>query len=330
MDWDWAGLAAAIVLSVVPALLYVYILVWIDRFEREPTSLIVASFLWGAIVATSGALVGTLVLQLGVSAFTGDEEMAEVTGTILFAPVCEELTKGAAVLGVYLFRRREFDSVLDGIVYAGVTALGFAASENVLYLYLRGYQAEGAGSLAVLFVLRVLLGGWAHPTYTACFGAGLAIARLSRPVLVRVAAPICGLGVGITLHALHNAMGLILVERVGLGGLLAMLIVDWTQWLAMGILILWALFRQRRWLRTYLREEVDLGTLTMSQYLTACSLRMLFRARRAGAAARAFYQACAELALRKHQFATLGDEGGNAAEILALREWIRESNRKPA
>ncbi|MBK8313597.1 MAG: PrsW family intramembrane metalloprotease [Acidobacteria bacterium] len=38
--------------------------------------------------------------------------------------------------------RRDFDSVVDGIVYAGVVALGFAAMENVEY-YGRSF-ADGA------------------------------------------------------------------------------------------------------------------------------------------------------------------------------------------
>jgi hypothetical protein len=47
------------------------------------------------------------------------------------------------VLAVFLFFRNEFDSLLDGIVYGGITALGFAATENVLYLF--GAYGENVG-----------------------------------------------------------------------------------------------------------------------------------------------------------------------------------------
>ena len=32
-----------------------------------------------------------------------------------------------------MFRRREFDGVVDGVVYAGLVAAGFAFTENILY-----------------------------------------------------------------------------------------------------------------------------------------------------------------------------------------------------
>ena len=48
----------------------------------------------------------------------------------MIAPIIEESLKGLAVLLVFLLFRKEFDSILDGIVYAAITALGFAATEN--------------------------------------------------------------------------------------------------------------------------------------------------------------------------------------------------------
>src|SRR5205823_13992716 len=47
--------------------------------------------------------------------------------------VIEEGSKGLGVLLAYLIFRKYFDDILDGIVYAGVVALGFATVENVLY-----------------------------------------------------------------------------------------------------------------------------------------------------------------------------------------------------
>ena len=49
------------------------------------------------------------------------------------APLMEETLKGSAVLLLFLFKKDQFDDVLDGIIYAGVTALGFAMVENVEY-----------------------------------------------------------------------------------------------------------------------------------------------------------------------------------------------------
>ena len=112
---------------------------------------------------------------------------------------------GLAVLLVFLFFRTEFDSILDGIVYAGVVALGFAATENTIYIW-RGYNAGGWQGLFQLVFIRVILVGWQHPVYTAFTGIGLAFARMNRSVLVKFFAPIIGFSLAMLTHSLHNTL----------------------------------------------------------------------------------------------------------------------------
>jgi hypothetical protein len=84
-------------------------------------------------------------------------------------------------------------------------------------------------------------------------------------------------------------------------------------------LVIWAIFRERRWMSSYLQEEVALGTISPEQYRVACSIRAQLSARARGRTFRQFYSACAELAQKKHQLATLGEERGNSARVSALR-----------
>ena len=81
---------------------------------------------------------------------------SEATGNqhrIAHAPLMEESLKGIAVRLIFLFKKDEFDGVLDGIIYAGVTALGFAMVENVEY-YGTPILNGGIGGLLVSPVLR--------------------------------------------------------------------------------------------------------------------------------------------------------------------------------
>ena len=48
------------------------------------------------------------------------------------------------LVGLLIFRRREFDGIIDGIVYAGLTAAGFAFTENILY-FGRAFLSVGDG-----------------------------------------------------------------------------------------------------------------------------------------------------------------------------------------
>jgi hypothetical protein len=173
--------------------------------------------------------------------------------------------------------------------------------------------------MIVLFILRVILGGWGHAVYTSFIGIGLAVARLRPGLPIKIIAPFLGWVVAIFFHALHNTMATFLAGTFGLGGLAATLVVDWMSWLlALGVAF-WAIFRERRWIREYLQEEVASGLISAEQYRTAGSIRKQIGARLRGKQARRFYETCSELAQKKHQLAVLGDERGNTARISNLR-----------
>ena len=320
---DLAGLLVSIFFGFVPMFLFAYLVYWTDRYEKEPLPLLGAVFIWGALVAAGGAFIINTLLGVGIYIFTNSEAATELATGSLIAPVVEELLKGFAVIVVFLVFRREFDSILDGIVYAAIAALGFAATENSYYIFNYGYLEGGwAGTILLIFV-RVILVGWQHPFYTAFIGIGLAAARLSRQLWIKLLAPVLGLGLAIFAHSAHNTLAGFLP---GLGGLAIGAILDWGGWFFMFLFIIWALYREQRWLAEYLRDEVSLGALSAAQYNTACSawaqsgarLGALFSGR-FGATNR-FYQVCAELAYKKAQFAALGNEDGNAQIIQRLRQ----------
>lgn len=308
-----------LLLSFGPALLFAAIVYWLDRFEKEPRRLLVGAFLWGAFVATIGAIIVTTVLQTGVELITSSAELADLTGTTVLAPIVEESLKGLAVALIVLIFPHEFDTVLDGIVYAAIVALGFAATENVLYLYFSGYEEGGYEGMITLFVLRVVLGGWGHAVYTAFIGIGLAVARLNRGWAVKIMAPLLGWCVAVFLHGLHNTMATLAGASESLGLLGATFLIDWTGWAAALGIVVWEIFRERRWMRDYLADEVQRGTISPGHYQAACSLRAQLRGRLGGRAARRFFEACAELAHKKRQLATLGEERGNSARVERLR-----------
>lgn len=319
-----------IFLCFVPAFFYATILYWLDRFERDPKRLLFGAFAWGALAATTGALIGSIILQGGVAAFTGDQKLAEATGVMLIAPILEEIAKGLAVLLIFAIFKDEFDSILDGMIYAGVAALGFAATENVLYLYFTGYAEHGTTGLVGLFIVRVLFSAWLHPAFTALFGAGLAASRLSRNPLVKWGAPLLGLAAGMLFHAMHNTLATVLGASLGgLSTLAITFLVDWIGIAMVFALLLGALMEERAWMRRYLPEEVELGTITQTQLEVVCSLRAQFAARlrarfaRNALPTRDFLEACAHLAIKKHHLSRVGDEGRNAASVARLRDQIR-------
>jgi RsiW-degrading membrane proteinase PrsW (M82 family) len=134
---------ASVALGFLPMFLFAAFIYWLGRYEREPLILLGAVFVWGAAVAAGGAFFVNTVSGIGIFLFTGSEGAAEIGTASLVAPVVEELLKGAAEALVFLLFRSQFDSVLDGVIYGEITAIGFAATENAYYLYARGFSDGG-------------------------------------------------------------------------------------------------------------------------------------------------------------------------------------------
>lgn len=192
----------ATLLAALPVVPLVAAYLWLDRYEPEPTGLLVNALLWGAFAATAISIVVGGVG--GLFAPVTDEVSLAVV-----APVTEEAAKGLFLVLLLWWRRAELDGVLDGIVYAGLVGVGFAFTENILYLSAAydGTDGMGPGGIAGVtstFVVRCLLSPFAHPLFTTLTGIGVGLAVGSRRRSVRMLAPLGGYLLAVTLHALWN------------------------------------------------------------------------------------------------------------------------------
>ena len=313
-----AALIGAIFFGFAPALIFAGFINWLDRYEKEPKLLLGAVFVWGFLIAAGGAFIINTIGGIGVYLFTSSESATDfMTGSII-APIVEESLKGLAVLIVFLFFRREFDSILDGMIYAGIAALGFAATENAFYIYDKGFSQGGWQGFWILVVIRVIFVGWQHPFYTAFTGIGLATSRMSRNMLVKIVAPFVGLGMAMLTHSIHNTIALM---STGWGGLIGGTFLDWTGWFIMLLFSIWMIYRESRLLPRHLQEEVNAGRLTAAQLKRATNpFGSSFAFLSGGFTAARFYQVCGELAHKKEQYSRLGDEGGNLIIIEKLRQ----------
>jgi protease PrsW len=320
------GLPLSIFFGFAPMFVFAWFVYWLDRYEKEPFLLLGGVFIWGAVVASGAAFLVNTILGVGVYLATGSEGAAEFSTGTFIAPVIEESLKGFAILLVFLIFRREFDSVLDGMIYAAIAALGFAATENTYYIYTRGFQENGYAGLVGLVFIRVILVGWQHPFYTAFTGIGLAVSRLSRNGFLKFAAPVLGWIAAVFTHSFHNTMASIIN---GPSALVVGAFFDWSGWLVMFIFALWMLRRDRQLMMKYLKDEIALGTLTAEQYRVACSAPAQGKARFSALASgryrstSRFYQLCGELAHKKNELVNLGDEGRNAALVARTREEMK-------
>ncbi|HEY9076755.1 MAG TPA: PrsW family intramembrane metalloprotease [Anaerolineaceae bacterium] len=315
------GFLAALVMCFVMSQIYAWIIYWMDRYEKEPKLLVGAVFLWGAVVSIIGALVVEILLGYGYDFFNPSNQLKDLLEGSISAPLAEEFFKALGVLGVFLIFRHEFDSIMDGIVYASVVALGFAFTENVLYLS-SAFNEDGWTGMLTLFVLRVLIQPWGHALYTSFFGIGLAIARMNRNILIKILAPLVGLGLGMFTHGLSNG---ILTVIQGIEALALSTLLESAGWFVIFGLMIIVVYQEGKRIQKYLAEEVNYGLISPAQLRTASSTFRQFIAGFHGLFSgnlgntRRFYQLCGELAHKKYQYHRLGNEGGNLRTIDRLR-----------
>ena len=314
------ALLVAIPLAFIPAFFFSWFLYWLDRYEKEPRWLLLLTFFWGGIIAVIGAVIFSLIFEVGFYAILQDEFLVDIAGGSITAPVVEEFWKGLAVLIVFFIFRKEFDSILDGIIYGGIAGLGFAATENVLY-FMGQYAEGGWAGMFTNFALRVGVFAWGHPFYTAFIGIGFAVSRMNRNILVKLAAPVIGYFFAVLAHTFHNTS---LIFVTGLGSLALVILLEWLGWLIFLGFMIWMIRHEQGLLKKHLPEEVNNGLISPAQLKTAVSFfqfgaRMSALSSGSYRATDHFYQYLGELAHKKEQLASFGDERGNSTIIQKLR-----------
>jgi RsiW-degrading membrane proteinase PrsW (M82 family) len=321
------GVCLSLLAGVIPTAIYVAIIWLFDRYEKEPLWLLTVTFLWGAIPAIILSLIVEFILGIPVSVL-GEGLLTDVVESGGVAPVVEEIAKAAALLGLFIFLRREFDNVLDGIIYGALVGFGFAMTENVLY-FLSSLFTEGWAEWGIVVFLRAIVFGLNHAFFTSLTGAALGFARLTRAVWGKWLVPPFGLGLAIVFHAIHN-IGASLVELSRLAVLFSFL-TDWGGVLVVFVVILLAAQQEKKWIIQELKEEVASGVLSQADYALTVSYRRRFVARWEALLGQSWqhwrqlgrlFHLATELAFKKYQLRTAGDGEATRATIARLRSQI--------
>jgi protease PrsW len=205
---------AIIVLSVGPALLFLFLILRMDRREPEPLALVVKVVGLGA---ASAIVASILEMALDRLPFFNAPGLggAAATALIEVGPI-EEACKLAVVL-LFVWKNPNFNEENDGIVYVGASAIGFALLENIFYVaqngigtgILRAFTAiplhvftavvlglhvgrarfAASRSARNLLIARGLLFAWAfHGVYDMLAMSGSALALILLPLIVGLAA----------------------------------------------------------------------------------------------------------------------------------------------
>jgi protease PrsW len=245
--------------AIIPASFYLAVFLWLDRYDPEPPGKLIFAFVWGAVIAVFISAIANSFVEFA---------FGEPWAVIVSAPIVEEGAKGLCVLIVVLFFRDDFDSVVDGIVYAGVVALGFATVENIEY-YGRSLISGGAGGLVGTLFLRGVLSPYAHVLFTCMTGIGFGIGRETHNKALKVAAPVIGYSIAVFLHALWNSLATL---KGGRFFFIGYFLIEAPIFFAFLGVIIYLVHREGRILKQALAMEVKRGLITQNHLDIAISV----------------------------------------------------------
>jgi RsiW-degrading membrane proteinase PrsW (M82 family) len=344
-------LAVASLAAIIPTVFYVWFVLSLDRYEKEPMRAVAFAFGWGAVGAVLFSVFAELFFA-GFAIVAAGEEAASTWTLVVGAPVIEEAFKGLALLLLLWFYRHELDSVLDGLIYGAIVGLGFAMTENIGY-FIFAYEEEGVSGLGELFIVRAVINGFGHAMYTGIIGAAIGWSRnrYSRGA-ARIVVPLLGYMVGVVLHMLWNGGVLAIGELQGEDATVwSVMLVEVPLFVIPPLIILYMIARRGSEtelgvMKAQLADEVGYGVLTPAEYDEVTSHQQrkarMRQARKRGwrtwRTQRHFYMAAGDLAFRKHHLAQGAsqhpeDRGAifrSRAEIARTRELLGRDTMRVA
>ena len=158
-----------IYLALAPCLVLALFIYWRDKHEKEPIPVLLLCLVFGVLCAFPAGYWNTymfLAMDYDLQGQTG--WMSSFFAAFFVVGIGEETCKFMPLM-LYAYRKPSFNEPFDGIVYAVMVSLGFAAIENVDYVL--------EGGMGVAFV-RALMAVPMHTAFGVVMGYYVGLAKL--------------------------------------------------------------------------------------------------------------------------------------------------------
>ena len=117
--------------TILPSIFIILFFVNSDKF-KEPKSEIIKVFIFGILITIPAYILNTF---LGDFWYNNTKVSQNLISSFLTAAPVEEGLK-LSILYYFVYKMKDFNEPLDGIVYGVTASLGFATLENIYYVYL--------------------------------------------------------------------------------------------------------------------------------------------------------------------------------------------------
>ncbi len=180
-----------LLLAVAPVMLIIGYIYYQDKYEKEPRALLLFSFVLGAIIS--------VLIAFSLYFFTGKfipitdkySVWQQFIQAFVVVALVEEFSK-YVIVKYYAQPKKAFNEPYDGIIYAVMVSMGFACTENMLYVLESGYETA---------ILRAFTAVPAHATFGILMGYYMGKAKFSKH---RIILNFVGLCLAILFHGAYD------------------------------------------------------------------------------------------------------------------------------
>lgn len=178
-----------LIIALAPAIALIVYVYYRDKHDREPLGLVLRVFIFGMLSTIPAAL-----LEQYFNVEDKNNLIVTAYSTFLIIAGAEEGSK-YLFLRWSAYRKIAFNEPFDGIVYSVIISMGFAALENILYVFSSSNPLQTA-------LLRMLTAVPAHFTFAVIMGYYVGLAKYN-PVK-RIQYTMMGIGGAMFFHGLYD------------------------------------------------------------------------------------------------------------------------------
>ncbi len=244
---------------------WVVVFLALDRFRPMRLGFWYLALGWGASVSTASSMFLNTWAGQQMAIVGPNDPATGARAAVFVAPFVEEATKATVLFFIAIAVRYRLVSKLQVVTLAGLSAAGFAFTENILYysrVIVYSSVTIGTGNpedaLNQIVFLRGVKTAFGHPLFTTMTALGFIIALRAQSKIVRILAPLAGYLVAALGHMIFNFFASVGMDDT------VMAIFGWIIVLSLAIHLIRQVLAQGRLLRDRLDDYVAMGWLPAS------------------------------------------------------------------
>lgn len=156
--------------AILPVIVVIVFIYFMDKHEKEPMRMLLTNFFLGAIVSIIITTLLYVIIDIPLPLHNKTSVFEQFIKAFFVVGLCEEFSK-YIIVRYYAQPHKEFNEPFDGIIYAVMVSMGFAATENMMYVFQGGMETA---------VIRAFSAIPAHATFAILMGYFMGKAKFAK------------------------------------------------------------------------------------------------------------------------------------------------------